>query len=297
MPYIPRRTPKKSKSRRLFTIILAGILIFAGIFLYKTLNNPTIDKSIDEKSTPSSSQTSAPAVNSPGNSSLTADLNKIIRGYPGVQVAVSVVDLDSGEIYDAGDTKRVFVAASITKILTAVGILSEVDNGQLSLSKTVDGSSIAYLLQTMIRDSNNQSWHSLRDYIGDLQLHSLAISTGLRGFTGGNINTLTAGDEAKLLSELALGRLISPESRDLLYSYMQNTSNDQLIPAALPSGATVYHKYGLLDGNLHDTAIINYKDHRFVLVILSNSPSGLNYDTRVQMIHKITETVVKDITQ
>jgi len=288
---------KKSKKKRLVLLLLICGLAVGGLFAYdRRSDQPTNQPAISNQSKDGgTAQNSSNASQTPVlNPDLVPSLNKIISRSSNLEIAVSVIDLDSGAKYDAGDTKKTFVAASITKILAAVGVLSEVDSGQTSLSKVIDGSSAGYLLRTMIQDSNNQSWHSLRDYLGDIELHSYAVSTGLRGFTGGIVNTLTAGDEARLLSELALGRLISSESRELLYFYMQNTSNDELIPAVLPSGAEVYHKYGLLDGNLHDAAIVSYKDHNFVLVILTNNPSGsLNYDSRVQLFHELTKTVQK----
>ena len=152
-----RRSTQKSSSRRFLVVILLVILVSAGIYAYKTLNTSTNDKPEGGTTTISSSESADSAVNQNASSTLTADLNKLTRGYPGVRVAVFVVDLDNGAKYDAGESKTTFVAASITKILAAVGVLREVDSGRLSLDKYIDGSSVSYLLQTMIRDSNNQS--------------------------------------------------------------------------------------------------------------------------------------------
>ena len=48
---------------------------------------------------------------------------------------------------------------------------------------------------------------------------------------------------------------------------MQNTNFETLIPAAVPPGVGVFHKYGLLFGNLHDASILVQGDRAFVFVV------------------------------
>ena len=102
-----------------------------------------------------------------------------------------------------------------------------------------------------------------------------------------------------LLEKLYDGQLLNKDDTALILSYMQQTNDDSLIPAALPQGAVVYHKYGELidtddndDGNwVNDAAIISYKGHSFILTIYTNRSDLLDITTRTQIIHEITNDV------
>ena len=142
----------------------------------------------------------------------------------------------------------------------------------------------------MIEVSDDQAWADLNDYLGDQQ-QDYATSIGLTSFTGGEYNTMTAADMAKLLAELYQGKLINTADRNLLYNYMANTTSTNLIQAALPSDATVYHKYGQLWGYLNDAAIVSYHGHDFALVIFTNNTDGTSdeYADQVTLIHAIIQ--------
>ena len=105
---------------------------------------------------------------------------------------------------------------------------------------------------------------------------------------------MTAADEAKLLQEIYQGKLINNTDRSILYNYMANTTSTNLIQAALPAGATVYHKYGQVWGYLNDAAIVNYDHHNFALVIFTDSGDGTSddYTDQVNLMHTITQNVV-----
>ena len=80
----------------------------------------------------------------------------------------------------------------------------------------------------------------------------------------------------------------------MLLSYMQNTSNDDLIPDGVPTDATVYHKYGYLGGELHDAGIIVYNGHRVALTIYTKSSDGTlsDYTSRIALFHSITSAAI-----
>jgi beta-lactamase class A len=86
--------------------------------------------------------------------------------------------------------------------------------------------------------------------------------------------------------------VFSGDSLSLINVLGQNMNNENLIPAVLPAGTTVYHKYGLLNYNLHDTSIIKYGDQTFVLVVFTNSEDSSNYQHNVTLIHEITRTAL-----
>ncbi|HTB48781.1 MAG TPA: serine hydrolase [Verrucomicrobiae bacterium] len=227
-----------------------------------------------------------------------ADMNAAITADPdGLTTAATFIDLDNGQQYNSGATTTLFKAASTAKVLAAVDYLHEVEQGQATLSQDIDGTSAQQLMQQMIEVSDDQAWADLNDYLGDQQ-QSYATSVGLSSFTGGEYNTMTAADMAKLLAELYQGKLINSTDRSLLYTYMANTTSTNLIQAALPSDATVYHKYGQLWGYLNDAAIVNYRGHHFALVIFTNNGDGTTdeYNDQVTLIQSITQAAFKDIT-
>jgi len=223
---------------------------------------------------------------------LTDSVNNAIAGYPSAQIGVSVIDIESGVQTDFGETAP-FTAASTTKTLTAAAYVHQVEQGNAELETVIDGSTAQTLLQRMLNLSDNNAWYSLNDYLGKTELQNFAQTLGLTSYDPYS-NVITAHDEAQLLTKLYKNELASPSNTELLLSYMQNTNNEDLIPAALPSGSTVYHKCGYLDGELHDAAVISYQGHTFALVIYTKSDSGStdDYTNRVQLFHTITEAAI-----
>lgn len=79
---------------------------------------------------------------------------------------------------------------------------------------------------------------------------------------------------------------------------MQNTNNEDLIPRVKPSGATLYHKYGQLEGRLHDAAIIDYEGRPIVLVVYTkgdNTTDSAVLASRTKLIQDLAQVVFKNI--
>ena len=228
---------------------------------------------------------------------LTSELQSIINQRSGLFASVAVYDLDGNKEITAG-TSDAFTAASTTKVLTAVYFLRQVELGNAELDQDIDGESAQTLIQQMIQNSDNDAWHDLNEFLGESNKQAYAAAIGLSSYDADD-NTITASDEALLLKKMYEGKLINPAHKTLLLSYMQDTSDEDLIPAALPSSATIYHKYGYLYGELHDAGIVSYKGHTFVLVIFTNNAheaSLEDYSSRVSLFHVLTDTVVRAYT-
>lgn len=226
-----------------------------------------------------------------------SDMNQAITANSGdLQAAATLIDLDNGQEYDAGESGYVFKAASTAKIIAAVDYLHEVEQGKASLSQNIGGANVQQQLKQMIEVSDNTAWLNINNFLGNQQ-QQYAQSIGLKSFTGGEYNTITTSDEAKLLEKLYQGKLINSSHRALLYSYMANTDSTNLIPEALPDSATVYNKYGELEGELHDAAIVSYQGHHFVLVVYTKNSDGTDdeYDNQVTLIHAITAAAFNDV--
>jgi beta-lactamase class A len=225
------------------------------------------------------------------------DMNRTINSNgSGLEAAASLVDLDNDKEYDAGESRYAFKAASTAKVLTAVAYMHEVELGDVSLSQSVGGTSAQQQIKQMIEVSDNTAWANLDDLLGD-DLQTYAHTIGMSGFSAGDYSTMRTIDEARLLQQLYQGKLISSAHRALLYDYMSHTNSSNLIQAALPNGATVYHKYGQLEGELHDAAIVSYQGRHFALVIYTKNPdttSGV-YDDQIALIHAVTQAALTDV--
>jgi hypothetical protein len=73
--------------------------------------------------------------------------------------------------------------------------------------------------------------------------------------------------------------------------HMQGTNYEELIPAAVPDGVAVFHKYGLLDDELHDAAILSTSAGRYALMVYTKGTGPGDVPQRTAVIHDITEAV------
>jgi beta-lactamase class A len=73
---------------------------------------------------------------------------------------------------------------------------------------------------------------------------------------------------------------------------MQNTNYETLIPAAVPPDITVYHKYGLLNGYLHDASILVRGGKAYAFVVYTLGGSMADIPARTAIIHQLTRSVV-----
>lgn len=218
-----------------------------------------------------------------------------IAGQPGLQASASLIDLGSGKEYDAGLSTTMFTAASTSKLVAVFDYIHQVELGKASLSQNVGGMSAQENIMRMIVYSDNDAWARLNKYLTfcgeQAYLNALGVSASIQE---DNMQFSTP-NMAKLLQLLYNGQLMNSSHQQLIYGYMANTTVKNLIQAAVPSTATVYHKYGQLYGNLHDAAIVQYAGHNFVLVIYTNNPLGASsrYGDQVNLIHAITAAVLK----
>ena len=213
-------------------------------------------------------------------------VNAVIAENPTIDISVAVIDIKTSTRANYGIQNN-FAGASTTKVLTAVAYLSDVEKGKCSL--TADGRN---QLRLMINRSDNTAWDTLNKKVGYNNLNIYAQSIGLSSYNW-NGNIITASDEAILLEKLYSRKLLSEENTKLLLSYMQNTNNEDMIPAVTPAGATIWHKYGQLEDRLHDVAIIEHKQRPLALAIYTKggATDGSNYITRTQLVSRIAQTI------
>lgn len=217
---------------------------------------------------------------------LDAEINAVIAANSGYQVGVALIDVADGTVHEYGD-KTKFVAASTGKILAAAAYYHLVETGKASLGTPMGASTAGQQIRQMVQQSNNDSWALILAAVGHRGLINYAASMGIS--YDRTVNSLTPAEMATILSELYSGRLLNAVNTAQLLSYMQQTNYETLIPAAAPAGVSVFHKYGLLYGNLHDASILVQGDRAYVFVVYTLGRDG--EATRARVFHELTKTV------
>jgi beta-lactamase class A len=243
-------------------------------------------------STPSAAQKAA-ADKESRMQTYTKTVNDLIAAHPGENIAVSTIDLSDGNSLTVGD-QGTFTAASTAKLITAITLLHQADLGQTSLAKKVDGQTIGTLLKNMIVNSDNDAWNSLNyHYLSHATLKSYMTSQGYSEYDP-DANTLLPVNMAQLIKKLYEGELLGKENTDLLLSYMQQANKREYIVAGIPSGYTVYHKAGWLDGLMHDVAIISNGQNTIVLAIYTyNGTSDGDVAANQDLFKQITSAALQ----
>jgi beta-lactamase class A len=244
------------------------------------------------KSSTRAKAVSLPTISVPQAQQLLAQVNQIITNNPSMDIGVAVQDLNSSQSFVYGE-KLPFVAASISKLLTAADYLHGVQKGSYSLNQSIDGYTAKYELRQMIVQSDNDAWANFNDLLTHDGLKAYTQSIGLTNYDP-NQNTLTVSDITLLLRKLYRHQLLNGSNTNLLLSYMQNANEKNYIVASIPTGVRVYHKAGWLDDRVNDAAIIDNGKHPYILVIFTKDTSGdYNVDIGHQIYADITSATTK----
>lgn len=293
-----RRLPAPKQRRRLLYIQLAcftASLVIVSTIVKSVFFNSNSDSGVPhalalsgENEQPAKKE--EPPKRQVDTSNLQVSLDQIIKQYP-YDTSVSVIDLNSDKLIQTGDSYP-FIAASTTKLLTALLYMSKAEAGQTSLDSQIGGKSASTQLQLAVNRSDNDAWHKLNDYLGKDSLAAYALSKGVTTYDA-KLNTITSNDMALLLAKLYKRELLNEENTKLLMSWMQNTSEERFIPAGVPEGMSLYHKAGYLPERVHDVAIIDNGTAPFVVVIYSKSYTATyDYSKGQKLFRKVTEQVI-----
>ena len=238
-----------------------------------------------------SAPASAPAAGTV-DKALGARIQAILAANSQYQIGVAVVDLSqdagSANVHEYGVREK-FVAASTAKVLAAAAYYHLVETGAASLDDPLGNYTAGFQLREMIQQSDNDSWSLIMDAVGHEELTEYAASLGVNYVP--EINTLTPAEMATIVSRLYSGTLLNAGDTAQLLSYMQDTNYETLIPAAVPDGITVFHKYGLLAGELHDAGILARDGTAYALVIYTKGQDLSDVPERTEVIHQLTQAV------
>lgn len=221
---------------------------------------------------------------------LKESLAQTINKYP-YDTSVSILDLNSNTLIQVGDSYP-FIAASTTKLLTALLYLSDVEAGKASLDTAMAGKPARQQLQLAINQSDNDALLKLNNHLGKDRLAVYAQSRGLKSYDVQR-NTITSDDMAQLMAYLYNRQLLNEEHTKLLLSWMKNTSEERFIPPSVPQSMNVYHKAGYLPDRVHDAGIIDNGSTPFVIVIYSKSYTpSYDYLLGQKLYKEVTSQVI-----
>lgn len=233
-----------------------------------------------------------PALDASHAAALASEVNAIIAENPGIDVAASVIDLNSNQSYQYGITDA-FEAASTAKLITAADYLHHVQDGSASLDDDINGNVARQDLEQMIVVSDDNAWYDLNDYLGHPDLLAYATSIGMSGYDPDD-NTMPASDIALLLQKLYEGKLLNKANSSLLLGYMAQANYQGYIGAVVPGDVKFYHKAGVLADRIHDAAIIDDGKHPLVLTIFTKDEDD-EYEAspaQTQIIQQIATDVL-----
>lgn len=269
--------------RRLVILALAVVLVIAGTIALAVARSepPTGSVAPTQPVAPPAPVAAAPE-------SLQDSVDTILSEADQYRIGLALADVSGGAERTFGDADA-FTAASTAKVLTAAAYYHLVEKGVATLDEPMGDYDAAFQLKAMVNDSNNDSWQLLMDAVGYPQLIAYATSIGVTYDPEKNL--LTASDMALILKKLYAGELLNADNTAQLLSYMQDTNNEDLIPAGSRAGIDVHHKYGELSGELHDAALLSYRGSTFALVIYTENPAGVADDGQAEVIRNLTRAV------
>lgn len=221
--------------------------------------------------------------------------NLVFETNSDIDFAITVYDLKTDLVFGFNDEEAQH-AASITKVLTGAYLLLQVEEGKIKLNEPMGVYNVEFNLKQMVNQSNTIAWEMIDDRLGIKTQNEFANSLGLKTVNFRE-NLMSPRDAAKLFAKLYKEEILSEPYQRKLFSYMQNTETENLIPPAIPKGIPLYHKTGLYEGEVHDVAIIDHPTKPFILVLFSSNKLYPDYEGRAQLIQKIAAEVYSFQTQ
>ena len=218
-------------------------------------------------------------------------IEKLLAGLSGdYGVMVKKVD-DSGEfVIDYLDQEKVFEAASVIKLPILAAYYQAVDEGSLDPKETYSlketdrlvygtgviqnqpvGTEYSYqeIAYLTANQSDNMGAQLLIKFLGGNQaVQKMVEAWGLEKTLIKEAET-TVKEMGELLEKIYDGDLISIESKQELLENLTNTVLEDRIPAGVPSGIKVAHKFGSEKGVVNDCGIV-YSKNPYIICILSS---------------------------
>lgn len=216
------------------------------------------------------------------------------------------------KLSDAGEfginEGTVFLAASVIKLPILVAYYQAVDEGRLkadkvyvlkgedrveygagSMQNQAEGREYRYkeIAWLVANQSDNMGAQIMIGWLGgEKKIDGMIRSWGLEK-TSIKENETTPKEIGKLFEQLDEGELISEESREELFESLTNTVLEDRIPAGVPTGVEVVHKFGSEEGVVNDCGIVD-GDEPYVICVLSTE---VNDGEAQEVLPKISRVV------
>jgi beta-lactamase class A len=271
--------------RRLFKLPLIATFVVAlvAFTLFRGYSgSPDIAQAFDAVS-PTASHVQTPSETDTRIQTYTDTINSLVAANRDENITVSTIDLSNDSRLTLGDPGT-YTAASTAKMITAITLLHEVEQGRATLNKSLEGQKARQLLQNMVVNSDNAAWQTLNSYLTHDTLKTYMSQLGLVEYDP-DVNTVQPSDIGELLDKTHTG---------LLLSYMKQANKTEYIADNVPAGFSVYHKAGWLEGLMHDVAIISNGQKTIVLAIYTFNPTAPGDSAANQELYKsITQAALK----
>lgn len=293
---VPSGAPRKdtaggSARRTLVSVWLAALsVILASVVFGAVRTGPVPQTGFLAVGAAAGQRDAAPAPEAPPDTpvDLGAGIQGILDENAGHRIGIAVVDTRSGNRQTLGDVAP-YVAASTAKIITAAAYYHLVETGEKSLDTPLGAFDARFQLKAMVNTSSDDSWLLLMQDIGYPRLIEYAGSVGLQYDPEQNL--LTPPDMALFLTALSTGKLLNAEHTKELLGHMQQTNDEDLIPAALDPDITVHHKYGVVQGYVHDAAVLSSGGRSYAVAIYTWGPDDADSPDRRHIIHQLTREI------
>lgn len=202
----------------------------------------------------------------------------------------------------------VFSAASVIKLPVLVAYYQAVDEGSLdpkeiyvlkekdrleygsgSMQNQPKGKEYTYreVARLVANQSDNMGEKIMIGWLGgEGKIDRLIRSWGLNQTSVKN-NETTPGEIGELFKLVYEGELITKESREELFKNLTETILEDRIPAGVPTGVKVAHKFGSEEGIVNDCGIV-YGDELYGVCVLT---TGVNNGEAQEILPKISRVV------
>lgn len=254
---------------------------------------------------------------------LKGELEQLVTLTPGLAPSAFAVDLDSGEYVDLNGAEPVSAASTI-KVPILVAFLQQVDAGTLDLNQALilkeedvaggsgtmrnDAVGTEYsaleVATQMIVTSDNTATNIMIEALGGIDaLNQTFTRWGLEQTLLRNLlpdldgtNTTSAKDLALIMALIDQGGLLTPRSRDRMFSIMQRTENVSLIPSGIDDESLTAHKTGDIATLLGDVALVDVPNgKRYAMALLVQRPD--NDGRASELIRRMSETAHGEMAQ
>lgn len=240
-------------------------------------------------------------------------VRQLIESLAG-KYGVYVRSLEGGEELGVNETE-VFQAASVIKLPVLVGYYQAVEAGKLdpktvyvlkeedrfeygtgSMQNQPEGAEYSYreIARLVANESDNMGAELLIKFLGGYgKVEDLFNQMGLER-TRLKENETTVKEMGELLGRIYRGELLSEASRDELFENLTDTANESRLPAGVPTGVRVVHKFGSEAGVVNDCGVV-YADRPYVICVMSVETSdGEGEEVLAKISRVIWEWMVKN---